>query len=137
MKRSIIMSTVALIFALSWNFALADFYVIPTGTRYKHPEVVSAYMSWNGSYQTIMTVPPGKTFILTDIVTDRECTMTIYENDVGNKKTRIVFYESVNSGPMKLSHQFGTGIPFYSQANINVQTGNSTGITITGYLIDN
>ena len=115
------------------KYVLADFYVIPTGTRYKHPEIVSAFKYLTISKTAMMTVPAGKTFILTDIVSHGFAVVDLFEDDT--HKTRVYLHAGP---PPVLSIHFQSGIPFASGTDVVASNrGSNEDITIAGYFIDN
>ncbi|UCD88664.1 MAG: hypothetical protein JSW04_09340 [Desulfobacterales bacterium] len=137
MKKLLIFITIVLTIASIWNLAIADFYVIPTGTRYQHPDVVSAYGELTpGELRTMMTIPAGKTFILTDVVSPDSAYWTFMENDSIKSKVRLEF--NTSTGLEELSIHFKTGIPFAPETQVKLENAHNeqVPVTITGYLID-
>ena len=115
---------------------LADFYVIPTGTRYVHPELISAYFFSDGAtpYYLLMTVPAGKKFILTDVITfGVNGSLSISENST----IKAVFSGVICHIPLN------SGIQFSPESEIVLDNGIPGSdilpghYTISGYLIDN
>ena len=93
-------------------------------------EIVSAYAVISGTPQTLYTVPPNKTFILTDIFSSLHDTLDIFENAV--LKTRVQFT------PENLSLHLRSGIPFSSSSSVVIDNNTTNrGVTITGYLLEN
>ena len=138
MRKLLIIVTIVLTIAIILNLAFADFYVIPTGTRYKHPEVVSAYGElMPGELRTMMTIPTGKTFILTDVVSPDSAYWTFMEND--SIKSKVQLYLNTTTGIHELSVHFKTGIPFAPETQVKLENAHNepVPVTITGYLIDN
>ena len=134
---AVVIISIGLIYVIP-KYVLADFYVIPAGTRYKHPEVVSAYSELlPAEIVTMMTIPTGKTFILTDVVSPESAYWTFMEND--SIKTKVRLELNTSTGLEELSIHFKTGIPFASETQVKVinSQNETVPITITGYLIDN
>ena len=128
--------------------AMAEFYVIPVPAKIQSSEVVStfevvsAYLSLdsgvNGTAYTIMTVPVGKRFILTDICDFYSKAFELAEND--QVKMLVPLFDGGNYKQAINSLHLNTGIPFGpgTQVNLIVNFGyNTHRVTITGYLIDN
>ena len=141
MKKRIVLITIVAALLMTAK-AMAEFYVIPVGPRYKHPEVVSAYLNLegaeNGSAYTIMSVPAGKCFMLTDIMDNNSRAFQLAEDD--RIKMEVPLDPGGTYRPPVSSLHLNTGIPFGpgTQVNLIVIYGYGTHrVTITGYLIDN
>jgi hypothetical protein len=101
--------------------------------EYTH-KVVSAFAYVNREPKIVMTVPSGKIFILTDIVTLTGGQFGIFEDDDGifeddETKTRVNFRDG------NYSIHFRTGILFSSESNIVIDSLENNNVTISGYLL--
>ena len=117
-----------LVLILIPSYVLADFYVIPTGTRYKHPEVVGIYSDITYSGNTALTVPEGKTFILTDLdgnareVSNSSVICELFENDDLKYPTFLILTGRAATGnySTNYSKSFISGIPFTAGSIVHI-----------------
>jgi hypothetical protein len=100
--------------------------------RVEHtPRIVSAFAIINSEPQIVMTVPDGRKFILTDIVSSNVDTYDILEDEEIKTKVNL----NHDSG---YSIHFKSGIPFSSNSDIVIFINNTNrAITISGYLLKN
>jgi hypothetical protein len=127
------------------QYVSADFYVVPVAPRFTHLEVVSAFVAGidQGDDHTLMTVPAGKKFILTDIAISAQAVPEIKVFIKENSTAKFYFLKKTvdqTAGDMG-SISFKSGIPFAPGTSVvmnpNMSVDNGVYVTITGYLINN